>query len=127
MKNKERIELLKRRIADALNTALNELSSKSKKRLLLINAGILTSLCIWLLLSPFHNEGSSINIFQQWRPSTPIVPPEPVISKEDINMLRDFKQMMDSLKIYDVTTYTEILQGREGLLDSVETLLRWYE
>ncbi|HEY9045030.1 MAG TPA: hypothetical protein VIN08_04010 [Ohtaekwangia sp.] len=55
---------------------------------------------------------------------TTIIPPEPMLSVEDFQLLRDFEQIMDSLKLYDNKTYTETLQDRKGLLDSVKMLLR---
>lgn len=127
MKIIERVEQLKRHMASSLNAVLNKLSLKARKRLLLISGCMVTCLCAWMLLSPFHRGGVSVNVFQNGRISAPVVPPEPLFSAEDINMLRDFRQVMDSLKLYDAKTYTEILQGHEDLLDSVDMLLRWYE
>lgn len=123
MKTIERIEHLKRNVAAILSKAINGLSSKSKRRLLLAAGCVVTCVCLFMITTPFHQRGTGFIIPRGNIPRA-IIPPEPIMSKEDFEMLLDFKVIMDSLKIYDGKTYTEILQGHQGLLDSVEMLLR---
>jgi len=123
MKTIERIEYLKRAVATRLGLAVNSLTARSKRRLLLTVGCLVTCICLFMITSPFHKKGSVIVIPKGDIPTT-IIPPEPLLSVEDFQMLRDFEQIMDSLKLYDNKTYTEILHDRKGLLDSVKMLLR---
>ena len=85
-------------------------------------------LCLLTTIAPFTNVKTVIPIPVE-KIITTVTPPveDPLLSPEDLDMLRDFKHVMDSLKIHDPETYQDILQGRQGLLDSVELLLRWHQ
>jgi len=127
MKTSEKIEQLKRAIATGLSAGVNRLSLKNRKRLLLFTGCMVVGLCLYIAITPFRRADAVFVIIPKDHIPATIVPPEPLFSVDDITMLRQFKQMMDSLKIYDSKTYTEILGDRQGLLDSVEMLIQLYQ
>jgi len=127
MKTLERIEQLKRAIATKLGTRVNSLSLKNRKRLLLLTGCMVVGLCLYIAIAPFRRADAVFVIIPKDHIPASIVPPDPLFSADDITMLRQFKQMMDSLRLYDSKTYTEILGDRQGLLDSVEMLIQLYQ
>jgi hypothetical protein len=82
-------------------------------------------LCIVMIARPFYTGYHAVVIERRRMPIT-IVPPqgEPFLSVEDRAFLAGFKTMMDSLKVHDLDTYAKMIRGREGLLDSVELILK---
>lgn len=130
MKLTEKIEVGKRRLADYLNKASERLSMKTKRRLF-ASIGIITGcICLLMIVEPLRNpKNDSAPILNQAKFPAVIVPPDdsdPLFSEKDYNMLVDFKTTMDSLKVYDRTAYQEILNGREGLMDSITFLINLY-
>lgn len=126
MKALEKSEALLKVLMERLNRQLSQLPPKVQKRSFITAGCVVASLCLFMVVSPFTTKDNDTQIVPRGESSTVIVPPiDPLLSTSDLMMLQDFKQVMDSLKIYDKKTFREILQGREGLLDTVEFLLRW--
>ena len=127
MKATEKIEALIKAGTERLNSALNRLPVPAQRRYLIMTGCIMAGLCLFMVIAPFTKKDTVTRIVPEGKISAAVVPApdDPLLSPADLLMLRDFKQVMDSLKIHDLTTYHEILQGRRGLLDSVELLLRW--
>jgi len=82
-------------------------------------------LCMVMIARPFYTTYPAV-VIERGRIPVTIVPPkaEPLLSVEDRAFLAGFKSMMDSLKVHDLDTYAKIIRGREGLLDSVELILK---
>lgn len=125
MKIADKIESRKRRLANCLNNALDTLPLKTRKWVLTIPGIAIGGLCLAMMITPFRHSAPDNIIQEAITAPVIIIPPgnETLLSPEDLMMLRDFKQTMDSLKLHDQVTYHEILQGREGLLDSIDVLL----
>lgn len=83
------------------------------------------ALCMVMIARPFY-AGYPAVVIERGRMPVTIVPPqgEPILSVEDRAFLAGFKSMMDSLKVHDLDTYAKIIRGREGLLDSVDLILK---
>lgn len=131
MKLTEKIEAGKRRLADYLNKASERLSKKTRKQLFASIGIIMACICLVIIIEPFRNSKSNPDaIINQAKFPSVIISPnesEPLFSKEDYDMLVDFKTTMDSLKRYDPASYQEILNGREGLMDSITFLINLYQ
>lgn len=126
MKALEKSEALLKALTERVNRQLSHLPPKIQKRSFIAAGCVVASLCLFMVVSPFTTKDNDTQIVPRGESSTVVVPPiDPLLSTSDLMMLQDFKQVMDSLKIYDKKTFREILQGREGLLDTVEFLLRW--
>ncbi|MBL0744866.1 hypothetical protein [Chryseolinea lacunae] len=125
----EKIESLKKAMADKLGGNLNRLPVKTQKRYLILTGCIMASLCVAMVVAPFTQDQAHRARLPEGKIATAVIPlPEaPRLSPADLEMLRDFKHAMDSLKIHDVHAFQEILQGRHGLLDSVARLIQWHE
>lgn len=130
MKLSEKIEKYKRQLADNLNRRSERLTLQSKKRLLAFLGIILACICLVMMIEPFRKPFSNMDMIPAaQRGPVVIVPPgsgESLLSPRDYKMLLEFKQTMDSLKVNDRISYDEILQGREGLLDSINFLISIY-
>jgi hypothetical protein len=50
-------------------------------------------------------------------------PPTPLLTQEEIRMLTQFIQTMDSLEQVDKKTFKQALRGREGMMDSIRFML----
>lgn len=130
MKLSEKIETYKRQLADNLNRASERFTLQSKKRFLAFLGIILGCICLAMVIEPFRKPFNNMDMIPaaQHAPVV-IVPPggaESLLSSQDYKTLLEFKQTMDSLKVNDRTAYDEILQGREGLLDSINFLISIY-
>jgi hypothetical protein len=128
MKLSEKIENYKRQLADNLTRTSERFSLQSKKRLLAVLGIIMGCICLAMMIEPFRKPFNNMDMIPaaQHDPVV-IVPPEnPLLSPQDYKMLLEFKQTMDSLKVNDRISYDEILQGREGLLDSINFLISIY-
>ena len=130
MKLSEKIEKYKRQLADNLTRTSERFSLQSKKRLLAFLGIIMGCICLAMMIEPFRKPFNNMNMIQAAQ-HTPvvIVPPgngESLFSPQDYKTLLGFKQTMDSLKVNDRISYDEILQGREGLLDSINFLISIY-
>ncbi|PZR20455.1 MAG: hypothetical protein DI539_10740 [Flavobacterium psychrophilum] len=130
MKLSEKIETYKRQLADNLNRASERFTLQSKKRFLALLGIILGGICLSMMIEPFRKPFNNMNMIPAaQRAPVVIVPPgngESLLSPQDYKTLLEFKQTMDSLKINDRISYDEILQGREGLLDSINFLISIY-
>jgi hypothetical protein len=125
----DKINSKKKKIADFLS-AKSERLSVSRKKLLLVTFGIVMGgTSLYLLTTPFHATTKVISIAPS--PSeTPqvIIPdrPENLISHGDYELLVGFRQTLDSLRLYDPFTYQLLLRERQGLIDSLDFLIRLY-
>jgi len=125
----QRIEASIKGIVDRLSRSLNRLPVPAQRRWLILTGCVMAGLCLFMVITPFTKRNMDKRLLPDGKISTAVTPPpvDPFLSPVDLAMLRDFKNTMDSLKIHDLGSYREILQGRDGLLDSVELLLRWHE
>lgn len=125
------IEKRKRMIADFLGRTSERLSPNGKKLSLLFFGIVMGGVSLTLITAPFRS--SSINTYgftkELSAPLTtvPVQPSDSVFSQEDYELLLGFKHTLDSLKQYDPATYHELIKGREGLLDSINFLIRFYQ
>jgi hypothetical protein len=130
MKLYEKIENRKRQLANYLNSFNENFSLQTRKRIFATVGILMGCICLAMMIEPFRNPTSDRSVIQH-NTGIPvvIVPPnkeEPLISDEEFSLLDNFKQMMDSLNIYDNKSYKEIFDGREGLMDSIDFLMRIY-
>jgi len=130
MKLSEKIENYKRQLADNLTRTSERFSLQAKKRLLAFLGIIMGCICLAMMIEPFRTPFNNMDMIPaaQHAPVV-IVPPEngkSLLSQQDYKTLLEFKQTMDSLKVNDRISYDEILQGREGLLDSINFLISIY-
>lgn len=119
----------KRQLADFLGRQSEKLSPQSKKVMLLFFGVMMGGLCLALILKPFHRSAINSPFILEAITPTVIVPKssmDSLLSHEDHEKLIGFMKVMDSLRKYDHATYDELLKGREGLLDSIRTLIRIY-
>jgi len=123
------IESGKRKVADFMEKQSERLSPSGKKRALICFGLIVTLASIMMMTEPFRDKAVNTSTFF---PSQMEVPPgtrpfpDDVFSEEDYLLLSGFKRTLDSLKQYDPQVYRELLNGRQGLLDSMDYLLRMY-
>lgn len=119
-----------RQLADFLSRQSEKLSPKGKKLLLLLFGILMGGISIWLIVKPFQDSRPETFLIPQAIQVPEIQRPEshsyPLISKEDYQVLHGLKQTLDSLKVNDRPTYDELLNGRQGLLDSINFLLNLY-
>jgi hypothetical protein len=130
MKLFEKIEKVKHQMADYLNGMNERFSLQTKKRIFITLGILMGCICFAMIIQPFRNPTANQVVLQNANGPVVIVPPaqeEPLISPVEFSMLEDFKQMMDSLNIYDPKSYKEILNGREGLMDSIKFLIKLYQ
>ncbi len=124
------IEKRKRAVAEFLGRTSERLSPNGKKLSLLFFGIVMGGVSLALITAPFRDSPVSAYGFTKELspPSTtvPIQPSDSIFSQEDYQLLIGFKHTLDSLKQYDPATYHELIKGREGLLDSINFLLRFY-
>lgn len=116
-----------RHAAHALSTQWEKLSSSQKKITTLILGILIGCFCIYLILKPSTQSISDSFPFETDTSLVTPLPQERAISTQDYLLLINFKTMLDSLYKTDPNTYHEILQGRQGLLDSIDFLIRLYK
>jgi len=128
MKATEKIQASMKALAEKLSKSLNRLPVQTQRRWLIVTGCVMAGLCLFMVITPF-TKNTTVGIVREAEISIVVVPPaeDPLLTPVDLMMLKDFKRVMDSLKIYDLSTYDEILQGHQGLLDSVELLLQWHQ
>lgn len=125
------IEKGKRAIAEFLGRTSERLSPNGKKLSLLFFGIVMGGVSLALITAPFRD--SPINAYgltKELSPpltTVPIPPSDSIFSQEDYQLLIGFKHTLDSLKQYDPATYHELIKGREGLLDSINFLIRFYQ
>lgn len=119
----------KRQLADFLGRQSEKLSPQSKKVMLLFFGVMMGGICLALILKPFHRSAINSPFILEAIEPTVTVPQssmDSLPSREDHEKLIGFMKVMDSLRKYDHATYDELLKGREGLLDSIRTLISIY-
>jgi hypothetical protein len=129
MKLSEKIEGGKRQIANYLNELNEKFSQPTRKKIFVIVGIIMGCICLAMIIEPFRNPiGDRDVILRDGNVPVVIAPPdaEPLISSEEFSMLTDFKKMIDSLRVYDHKSFREILSGRDGLMDSIDFLIKLY-
>ena len=126
----EKNQKVKRQLADYLNRMSEKLSIQTKKRILVTVGILMGCICLAMMFEPFRNPMIDQQVIpHETKVPIVIVPPESndaLLSPEDYSMLLEFKQTMDSLMINDRGSYEEILNGREGLMDSINFLIRLF-
>lgn len=125
------IEKRKRQLAEFLGTKSERLSARGKKVALLFFGIVMGGVSLALITKPFRDSTSVDYSFTRMR-HTPVPipsgePSDSLFSREDYELLIGYKQTLDSLKKYDPATYHELLKGREGLIDSIDFLIRLYQ
>jgi len=127
----EKFEKRMRHLADLLNSASNRLSLQSQKRIVILLGIVMACICTEMIMDPFRRPFQDLyRMPVEYHTPVTVVPPdslESVLSQQDYKMLLDFKHTMDSLKTDDPTSYEQILQGRESLMDSIDFLIRIYQ
>jgi hypothetical protein len=129
MKLSETIEKEKRKMADYLNRISEKVSLQTKKRIFAAVGILISCICLAMIVEPFRNPISDQGLIStETRLPVVIAPPvnNNLYSQEDYVILLNFRQMMDSLKRYDRNTYDEVLNGRKGLMDSIDFLISLY-
>lgn len=125
------IEKKKSQLAEFLGRASEKLSSNEKKLALLFFGIVMGGISLTLIVRPFRNSPENTYGFSRelHEPITsiPIQPSDSVFSQGDYQLLIGYKHTLDSLKQHDPATYHELLKGREGLLDSINFLIRLYQ
>lgn len=119
----------KRQLADFLGRQSEKLSPQSKKIIVLFFGVIMGGICLALALKPFQHSATNNSLILETLAPSVIVPQtsiDSLRSHEDHKKLIGFMKAMDSLRKYDHATYDELLKGREGLLDSIRTLVSIY-
>ncbi|HEY5749515.1 MAG TPA: hypothetical protein VIU12_25780 [Chryseolinea sp.] len=124
MNLKDKTDLIHRSLSETLNVAISRVSSSQRKWILGTLGLCIAGLCIAMMVRPFF-DGPVKATLQPSRMPVTIAPPQPapLLSSRDRALLTGFKDMMDSLKTHDRDTYSKIIHGREGLLDSVGLIL----
>lgn len=117
-----------RKLADWLGRQSEKLSTRGKQVSLLLFGLLMGGVSLTLMINSIRDTSVNASVFPRAIES-PISPPrvgrDPVLTPEEYNKLAAFRRMMDSLKQSPGgrALYEEILQGRTGLLDSVDFLL----
>lgn len=132
-KSNEWTQTRKIAIAIWLTRLSEKLTQRGKKTFLIIFAFVVSAICLFLILAPFTvSRGTSANRLpgndKKHNKTTP--PPltnAPVISEGDLNTMIKFRRTLDSLKRHDPDTYNSLTQGRQGLIDSIDFLIRFNE
>jgi len=124
MKLKDKFKRCTSRIVIALNNYISQLPLKTRKWILGFLGLAVAALCLTMIIRSIQPVSWRLNVGHDSMPVT-ILPPlgEPLLSTDDKAFLMRFRNMMDSLKAHDLDTYLKIINGREGLLDSVDLIL----
>lgn len=120
-----------RKLADWLGTQSERLSPQRKKVSLLLFGMLMGGISLMLIINSFKGTSGNASVFPTANESPMLSPGvrfDPVLTPEEYKKLTLFRKMMDSLKQSPQgrMLYNEILQGRTGLLDSIDLLLSIY-
>jgi len=125
----QKIDSKKKELADFLSMQSERLSV-SRKKLLLVTFGIVMGgASLYLLTTPFHATTEVISIAPSPSETPQVIiqdRPENLISHGDYELLVGFRQTLDSLRLHDPFTYQSLLRERQGLIDSLDFLIRLY-
>lgn len=118
----------KRRLASFLQVQSERLSPDTKRIVLALFGIVMGGLCLLLILRPISDSPTT----GSYTVSIPKVTPAPkmneqVVTGDEYRMLADFIRAIDSLKQHDIPLFKEIIEGREGLLDTVRFLLQFHK
>ena len=117
-----------RKLADWLGKQSERLSPQGKKVSLLLLGLLMGGISLMLIINSLKGTSVNASVFPQVMESpilSPGVQSDPVLTPEEYKKLIHFRKMIDSLK-QSPQLYNEILQGRTGLLDSIDFLLSIY-
>jgi hypothetical protein len=122
------IEKTKITLTHFLSRQSEKFSPAGKKLLLLVFGLLMGGISLYLMIEPFRNPVSAERLFSKQQIQKTIVPQPapPLISKEEYLLLISYKKTLDSLRRYDPQSYQVLMQHRQGLLDSLEFLIRLY-
>ena len=126
-----KLEAWQRKLADFLGTQSKRLSNKQKKLSLLCFGIIMGSLSLVLMIEPFRKAPATTSPFISEKIRLPPIiesqlDSQTALSQEELEWLIGFTQTLDSLKLYDSTSYDHLLKDHEGLLDSINFLISNY-
>jgi hypothetical protein len=124
MKREENITEDKRGVLSTIYHACHTLSRRAKRQLLAMTGIGIVCICILAIVEPKKNidivpSGYTVLHLENSGDET-------LLSGSEYKMLLDFIHTMDSLRTHDRATYDAILQGHEGLLDSVHFVIGLY-
>jgi hypothetical protein len=122
------IEKIKITLTHFLSRQSEKLSPAGKKVLLLVFGLLMGGISLYLMIEPFRNPVSAELLFSKQQIQKTIVPQPapPLISQEEYVLLIGYKKKLDSLRRYDPQSYQILMHHRQGLLDSLEFLIRLY-
>lgn len=127
----ECMESGKQQLAKFLNRHSEKLSTGQKKLALLFMGILMGCISFMFILKPFQDSAAHTFRLPEGMVSNGlIIPPgehDAMFTEEDYRLLLKFKSMLDSLYKVDRATYDQVLQGREGLLDSIDFLISIYK
>lgn len=129
-KIEQEVESRKQELSGFLSKQSERLSPRGKKILLLVFGIILGGAGLLLITQPFRHTTSTLSIASPPSEGPAIIildHPEDLISHGDYQLLVGFRKTLDSLKLHDPYTYQSLLRERQGLIDSLDFLIRLYQ
>lgn len=122
------IEMKKRAFANFLSQHYEPLSKRNKKLSLLAFGMVMGGVSLYLILSPFAGAPDSWSFSEKTEIPKPIIrqPTEPLVTKEEHDLLVSYRSTLDSLKLHDPVSYEILLSNRQGLIDSLNFLISLY-
>lgn len=119
----------KQRLAGFLSRQAERIPNNAKKSILLVFGACMCALCLFMIATPFRTGKPLLNLAP--KPSenfNVLLPqyPENSISHGDYALLVSFRKTLDSLRLHDPAVFQTILKERQGLVDSLDFLIRIY-
>lgn len=118
----------KRQVAAYLGKQSEKLSALQRKWSLLTFGIIMGGFCLLMMIRPFQQNETHVFVIPEGMESSVVIKKpfndEPILSPTDYQMLQSFKRTLDSLYKSDRPMYEELLRDHEGLLDSINFLMR---
>jgi hypothetical protein len=127
-----KLNKFKKTICDKLNDQFKNYSSRKKKILLIGFCILFGSLSICIIVNTFYEKSLSRSIPALNPGSIPyhigknFHQPGAIIDEPTYIRVEHFKKYLDSLKINNIGRYTEIMNARPHLLDSIIAFERIY-
>lgn len=125
---RSRIQVAQKWLAGFLNRHFNKLSNNIQKMVLLFFGLAAGSACVFLIAQSLWGEGNHTT-FHINKITVPENTPVPMNwnPEQDYREIIRYKQLLDSLKVYDKSIYDSIVARHPGLPDSVNQLLNAME
>jgi hypothetical protein len=123
------IEPKKVELANFLSQQSERLSQRNKKIALLIFGIVLGGASLFLIVDSVRTDSAATwALSEQGSIPKSIVQQQnqPLISKDEYELLVAYRNTLDSLKLQDPFTYHRLLENRQGLIDSLNFLISLY-